>query len=248
MNGRSRQDFIDCAANGLRIYQSLPLPQGKEEGSHDLYHCYLFDFDYTLVDSTAGIVGCFQRVLRDMGRPAIEPLAIQRTIGLPMTEAVGKLLGTEDAAAIAAFIRHYQPYADRYMTPGTHFYPDALTTLSQLRSQSAKIAIISSKTSRRIQEKFDRDGVSQLIDFIIGCQEVASLKPSPEGIEMALSRLDLPPQAALYIGDSFIDAQAAQAAGVDFFGVTTGTTTPKELARYPHIAIAPALADILTLP
>ena len=88
-----------------------------------MYRCYLFDFDYTLVDSTEGIVGCFLRTLAEMGRPPLPSLAIQRTIGLPMPEAVGRLLGTKDEATIEDFIRRYQPYADRYMTLGTHFSP-----------------------------------------------------------------------------------------------------------------------------
>ena len=48
-----------------------------------MYRCYLFDFDYTLVDSTEGIVGCFLRTLEEVGRPPLPAIAIRRTIGLP---------------------------------------------------------------------------------------------------------------------------------------------------------------------
>ena len=65
-----------------------------------MYRCYLFDFDYTLVDSTEGIVGCFQRTLREMGRPPLPAITVRRTIGLPMAEAVGTLLETKDEAVI----------------------------------------------------------------------------------------------------------------------------------------------------
>lgn len=210
-----------------------------------MYRCYLFDFDYTLVDSTEGIVGCFQRTLREMGRPPLPAIAVRRTIGLPMAEAVGALLKTKDEAVIEDFIRRYQPYADRYMTPGTHFFPGAVAALTELRQQGAKIAIISSKTSHRIQEKLDRSKAAELIDFVIGCREVAEPKPSPEGIFQALERLGMPKEAALYTGDSLVDAQAAKAAGVAFAGVTTGTTAADELARFPHVKIVSRLADLL---
>ena len=62
-----------------------------------MYRCYLFDFDYTLVDSTEGIVGCFQRTLQELARPPLPADAIARTIGLPMPEAVGRLLKTTRA-------------------------------------------------------------------------------------------------------------------------------------------------------
>ncbi len=212
-----------------------------------MYDCYLFDFDYTLVDSTEGIVGCFQRVLKDMGRPALEPMAIQRTIGLPMPMAVGRLLETEDPALVEDFIHRYQPYADVYMTAGTHFYPDTLPTLRDLRRQGKKIAVISSKTSHRIQEKFDRDEVAELVDFVIGCREVTALKPDPEGIRLALSRFGLSMAAALYVGDSEVDAAAAKNAAVSFAGVTTGTTPKEVLARYPHVRIMEHLGELLTI-
>ena len=41
----------------------------------------------------------------------------------------------------------------------------------------------------------------------------------------------------LYIGDSYIDAQAAQNAKIDFVGVTTGTTSREKLESYPHVAV-----------
>ncbi len=209
-----------------------------------MYECYLFDFDYTLVDSGEGIVGCFQRVLRDLGRPAAKPDDVRRTIGLPMPVAVGRILETEDEAVIADFIRRYQPYADQFMTAGTHFYPETLPALRALRRQGKKIAIISSKTSHRIREKLDRDNVASLVDFVIGCREVAALKPDPEGIRQALSRLGLSSNSAIYVGDSEVDAAAAENAAVAFAGVTTGTTPAEVLARYPHVRIMSRLDEL----
>ena len=55
----------------------------------------------------------------------------------------------------------------------------------------------------------------------------------------------MPKEAALYTGDSLVDAQAAKAAGIAFAGVTTGTTAADELARFPHVKIVSRLADLL---
>ena len=85
------------------------------------------------------------------------------------------------------------------------------------------------------------------MDFIIGCAEVTELKPSPEGIRLALSRFGLSPADTLYTGDSTTDAAAAQNAGVAFFGVTHGVTSAGELAAYPHEAIGDTLETVLSL-
>ena len=70
------------------------------------------------------------------------------------------------------------------------------------------------------------------------------MKPSPEGIEQAIARLGMEKDDVLYTGDSYIDAETARNAGVDFLAITTGTTSAETFARYPHIAILPAIAAL----
>lgn len=205
------------------------------------YSCYLFDFDYTLADSSKGITDCFHQTMAAFGLPPVDDITIERTIGLPMRDAVRKITGLDGDEKIEEFLTHYRALADKTMTAKTFFYPEALPTLKTLRERGARIAIISSKTSHRIREAFVRDKAEGLIDFIIGCEEVKELKPSPEGIFLALARFGAKPADALYTGDSTTDAAAAKNAGVAFYGVTHGVTSAEELAAYPHQAIGDTL-------
>ena len=182
------------------------------------YRLYLFDFDYTLVNSEPAIVKCFHITLQKLGYPDVPDERIKKTIGLPMVEAVKRIVGTADDAEAERFVDAYRPEADRYMTPGTTFFPGAVETLRAIKATGAKVGIISNKTHRRIQEKFDVDHVPELID---------------------LAKDDV-----LYTGDSYIDAETARNAGVDFLAITTGTTSAETFARYPHIAILPAIAAL----
>lgn len=45
------------------------------------YQAYLFDFDYTLADSSRGIVMCYRNVLERHGFHQVDDLSIKRTIG-----------------------------------------------------------------------------------------------------------------------------------------------------------------------
>lgn len=211
------------------------------------YSLYLFDFDYTLVNSEEGILKCFRLTLDAYARPQVPDDVIRKTIGLPMEEAVHRITGYEDAAQIDAFIEDYRHLADRYMTPGTHFFPDTLDVLRALRVRGARIGIISSKTRSRIQEKFDGTGTSDLIDRIIGIEDVKMPKPAPEGIEAALRAFGAARQQTLYVGDSVVDAGAAQQAAVPFAAVLTGATPAAAFAAYPHVAICQNLRGLLTL-
>lgn len=211
------------------------------------YSLYLFDFDYTLVNSEEGILKCFRLTLDAYQLPQVPDDVICQTIGLPMEEAVHRITGYEDAAKIDAFIEDYRKYADVHMTPGTHFFPDTLAVLRTLRERGAQIGIISSKTRSRIEEKFDETGTRDLIDRIIGIEDVKTPKPAPEGIEAALRAFAAARQQTLYIGDSVVDAGAAQNAAVPFAAVLTGATPAAAFSAYPHAAICKDLRGLLTL-
>lgn len=211
------------------------------------YTLYLFDFDYTLVNSEAAILKCFHLTMDKTGYPQREDDEIRRTIGLPMLDAVKKIIRTDEDAKARAFLDVYKHEADRYMTAGTHFFPHTIETLRQLRKDGAKIGIISSKTRHRIQEKFDLDGVTELVDHIIGSDDVTAHKPDPEGIQKAIQWFGVTADQVLYTGDSYVDAGAAQRAGVDFAAVTTGTTSTKTFQQYPHIRIMCDIKELLDI-
>ena len=51
------------------------------------YKTYLFDFDYTLADSSRGIVTCFRNVLNRHQYTNVTDEAIKRTIGKTLEES-----------------------------------------------------------------------------------------------------------------------------------------------------------------
>lgn len=209
------------------------------------YRYYLFDFDYTLANSEKGITGCFHTTLQKLGYEDVPDDVIRRTIGLPMEEAIRRIAGIEDAAECERFLISYRREADKAMTPNTHFYPETLPLLEKLRAAGAKTAIISTKTRHRIMEKFLADGAAHLLDFVIGCEDVETLKPSPEGILTACRRFGAEKSEVLYTGDNTVDAEAALAAGVDFAAVLTGTTERAAFEALPHVKIVKNLGELL---
>lgn len=106
--------------------------------------------------------------------------------------------------------------------------------LKTLKSQGAQIGIISTKFRFRIREMVDQHFPKDFFDIIIGGEDVKQAKPDPQGIKKALRRLHRRKSETLYIGDSTVDAETAQAAKVDFVGVLNGMTTREELMVYPH--------------
>lgn len=198
------------------------------------YTTYLFDFDYTLADSSRGIVICFRNVLERHGHTGISDEAIKRTIGKTLEDSFSILSGITTPETLAEYKKEYVKEADTYMTVNTFFFPETVTVLKTLKSQGAQIGIISTKFRFRIREMVDQHFPKDFFDIIIGGEDVKQAKPDPQDIKKALRRLHRRKSETLYIGDSTVDAETAQAAKVDFVGVLNGMTTREELMVYPH--------------
>lgn len=211
------------------------------------YNTYIFDFDYTLADSSRGIVYCFNQVLEKHGFNDISDEMIKRTIGMTLQNSFKVLTGENDSDKISNYVKEYVKTADGCMTDNTVLFPETAEVLETLKENGVKLGIVSTKYRYRIKEVLDREFEGELIDVIVGGEDVTTHKPSPEGLLLAIEKLNSKPDNCLYIGDSTIDAETAQVAGVDFYGVLNGATTKEELSRYPNIMVARDLNNLLAI-
>jgi haloacid dehalogenase superfamily, subfamily IA, variant 1 with third motif having Dx(3-4)D or Dx(3-4)E len=97
----------------------------------------------------------------------------------------------------------------------------------------------------RIDKILSHLGCMQYIDNIIGYENVSTHKPNPEGLINSVNHFKYNKEDVLYVGDSYIDAEAAQNAEIDFVGVTTGTTMKKDFEKYNNIKIVDSLSQII---
>jgi phosphoglycolate phosphatase len=182
-----------------------------------------------------------------MGLPRHEREAISRTIGLALPEAFVSLTGLADPDLGRRFLDLFLAKADEIMTEGTHLYPDTVSVLRQLRDAGLKTGIVSTKFHYRLEAIIDRYDLGNYLAILVGGDDVRQTKPHPEALLLAMERLNVCPEHVLYVGDSLIDAQAAQSAAVAFIAVTTGTTTAADFLPYPHLSVLAGLADLLPL-
>lgn len=211
------------------------------------YTTYLFDFDYTLADSSRGIVTCFRIVLDRHQYTDVTEEAIKRTIGKTLEESFSILTGVTEAEQLTAFRKEYSKEAETYMNVNTFLFPETVSTLTELKKRGVRIGIISTKYRFRIMSFLKDYFPEDWLDIVIGGEDVKQAKPHPEGLLLAIERLQENPAHILYVGDSTVDAETAQAAGVDFVGVISGMTTVEELEVYPNRKIIATLGGLLTL-
>ena len=169
-----------------------------------LYKVYLFDFDYTLADSSRGIVMCFRNVLERHQHTGITDDEIKRTIGKTLQESFSILTGITDADTLEAYKKEYVKEADVHMTVNTFLFPETEEVLTRLKTRGAKIGIISTKYRYRIMELLSKKLPSNFLDIIVGGEDVKEPKPSPEGVLLTIKELGCNKEEVLYIGDSIV--------------------------------------------
>lgn len=189
-----------------------------------MVNAVVFDFDYTLADSSAGILKCIDYALQHMGLPPAPESRMRDSIGLTLANTLTFLTGSEDVAAGAEFTRLFVDHADRIMADHTVLYDTAPQVVTALRTAGLPLGIVSTKYRYRIEGILQREALLQHFDIIVGGEDVTDHKPHPISLQQALQHLDCPPEQAVYIGDHSVDAEAAKRAGVPFVAVLTGTS------------------------
>lgn len=210
------------------------------------YKAVLFDFDYTLGDSTVPIVASYTAALAEMGWPAPDREAVRATIGYTLQDGYTMLTGDSDEERRKDFFPRFKAHAGPVMIRDSVLCPGAEEVLLWLGESGVKTGIVSTKGGDQIAGIFEKYGLKEGLSLIIGGQDVTKNKPDPEGLNLAVERLGLEKADVLFCGDTVIDAETARRAGVDFCAVLNGTTPAEAFEEYPYVHVAPDLTDLLS--
>jgi len=86
--------------------------------------------------------------------------------------------------------------------------------LSALKTKRIKTGLVSNVGRKALEKALPKLDLRPFLNVVVSRNDVQYMKPSGEGLSLALSRLRVIGDKALYIGDSLDDIQAAKAAGV----------------------------------
>ena len=195
----------------------------------------IFDCDGVLFDSAPANVAYYDAVLQRMGRPPLDEEWGHRAHYLSSYQLYDAMFGAgsevAEAARQAAREVDDQPFY-RLMQP----MPDLEQVLLALK-QRYRLAMATNRggTITGVMRIF---GLDRFLELAVGALDVPRPKPHPDMIEKCLEHFRVLPTAAVYVGDSETDHQAALAAGVGFVGI--GGATPAE-HRVRDIRELPAL-------
>lgn len=204
----------------------------------------VFDFDLTLADSHLAIAAFHAHAIEELGLPGGEEVVARATsmIGTPLDVVFRTLFPESDR--LEDYLRIYHGYADELLTAQTVLIPAAGEAIASLRQRGIKLAIVSTKLRRRVEDFLEAMNLASSFETVIGPEDVPAYKPDPAGLLLALDRLHVTTNEAIYVGDTLIDAATAQRAGVPFVGVLTGFTTAEAFEAFPRVTVLASVGDL----
>jgi putative hydrolase of the HAD superfamily len=117
-------------------------------------------------------------------------------------------------------------------------FAGALETLTELREQGSKLAIVTNGSSRTQRTKIEATGLEDLVDAIVVSGEVGFSKPDQRIFEIATDSLGVQCGECVFVGDNpERDIVGACGAGMSTIWVSHGETWPARLCVEPHRTI-----------
>jgi phosphoglycolate phosphatase len=212
----------------------------------------IFDLDGTLADTLADLAAAANHALSALSYPPVAEATYRQLVGEGLDRLLmralnggrdvaapdGEAAASHDAAAGAGSVaalpvdearRLFLDYYAAHSCDHTTLYPGIAALLDALVQRGVPLAVLSNKP-----DSATRAMVGELLgrwrfEAVRGQRDDTPRKPDPAGALAIASSLRCPPHQCVYLGDSRVDMQTAQSAGMLAVGAAWGFRGPDEL-------------------
>ena len=138
-----------------------------------------------------------------------------------VSEMNAEMFAAEAEAQLQEMYRCFRDYYRNHCNIKTEPYEGITELLKKLRESGIKTAVISNKADEAVKELCG-SVFKDCFDYYLGAVDGVKLKPDRDMVDMALDRLGIMSEEAVYVGDSQVDLQTAANAQMDCISVTWG--------------------------
>lgn len=188
----------------------------------------VFDLDGTLINSLPDISAAMNRSLRKFGLPEIEEDAYKFKVGNGVIKLTERAVGERTDKMDDVLHAYMEDYAKNCRV-ASYAYPGIAETMQGLIDRGLHVCVLSNK------DQADTESVLRCyfpgIRFSVmrGRVPGVPLKPDPAGALLIAQALSVDPADCWYVGDTSMDMNCGNAAGMETVGVLWGFRPREEL-------------------
>jgi phosphoglycolate phosphatase len=186
----------------------------------------VIDLDGTLLHTAPELAEAANRMLRDMGRPAVSQDLLMSYIGngiswLVKRALTGDMHAEPDAALYAKAMPIFEQHYSKLLLQSKPF-AGVVQGLDALKAAGFRLGCITNKVARYTTPLLQGIGLAHYFDLVLSGDSLPEKKPHPLPLLHSAQFFGVTIDKLLLIGDSLNDAVAARAAGCPVFCVPYG--------------------------
>jgi beta-phosphoglucomutase len=175
----------------------------------------LFDFDGVIADTENVHIAAWQRTLLRMGWELTDEAAAtsaeidDRAFLSQVFEARGL-----EAPDLDGWLQLKSDLAAGLLADAPRVYPGVKQLVSALRAAGIRLGVVTTTLKRNVDVVLGSQGLTGAFEFVIGKDDISTLKPAPDAYFLALIKLRLAAGKVVVLEDSPTGLRAASAAGI----------------------------------
>jgi len=170
--------------------------------------------DGTLVSSLPVIYHCENEISRKYLKTSLTLEDVISKFGPPAHTIIKEMTRSlPDSVQIKAVSDYYECYRTHVSSRGLVF-PGITELLRKIKSSGRRLALFTGVEKAMMEYTLNPSGLSEFFQVRITADDVQKSKPDPEGINLALRRIEADAKESMYVGDSPADIVAGRRAGV----------------------------------
>lgn len=204
----------------------------------------VFDWDGTLMDSTATIVTCIQAAAKDLGLPMPDNKSASYVIGLGLQDAMEAVLPGLEQKYYPHMVERYRHH---YLSKdkGLALFDGVRDMLTELSQQGYFLAVATGKSRVGLNRALDAANLLSAFDAT-RCADETFSKPHPAMLQELTRELGQDIRRTVMIGDTTHDLQMALNAGAAGVGVHYGAHSAPELQALNPMFVAGSVFELHT--
>jgi phosphoglycolate phosphatase len=202
----------------------------------------VFDWDGTIVDSTAMIATCIQKAAADLNLTVPTLAQASHVIGLGLLDALSRAVPDLTPDRIDEFSARYR-YHYFACEPEIVLFDGVRDLLAERADAGLPLAVATGKSRRGLARAFESTGLGRFFESS-RCADETHAKPHPAMLLELADELKVPPERTVMIGDTTHDLQMANSAGAGAVAVTYGAHSREQLMELTPLALATSVSEL----
>ena len=182
----------------------------------------IFDLDGTLLYTIEDLTDSTNFALKHFGYPQRTLNEIKHFVGNGVRLLIERAIPNgKDNPNIEECLNIFKRHYSENMYNKTKPFDGIIDMLKDMKNKGYKTAVVSNKFDSAVK-KLCKKYFNGLIDSAIGQKEDIEKKPAPDSVIEVMKELNVTKDECIYVGDSEVDIQTAENAGIPCLSVTWG--------------------------